>query len=156
MFSSPTFKKIGALLIVGLRLRIDGPDELPALWERFGRYFGNIPGQVGAEAYGVMYNVTNTARGYQFDYLAGVAASSLEKVPRELNHLDIPAQSYATFTHEGPASQLSHTIAAIWQNWQEPWGRPSSGLVRTIEHYGEAFDPQTATGDIEVWIPLAH
>ena len=149
---SPKIKAMPALLIAGLKLRTNGPEELPTLWQRFSRYFGEIPTQVGSEAFGVIYNFS--AAG--FDYLAGVRVSSLNDVSSELAHIDIPAQRYATFAHEGHVRNLSRTIDAIWKNWQPAWGRPAGAHVQTIERYGEHFDPQAGSGDIEVWIPIEN
>lgn len=150
---APAIRQGHSRLIAGVKEHYDhdGPKLIPAQWQHFNRYFGNIPGQLGTVAYGVQYNLASDG---SYDYLAGVEVSSFAEVPRELSRLEVPAQKYAAFPHEGHVSQLSDTIGVLANNWQPAWGRMNSGVIAVIERYGEHFDPQTGRGDIEVWFPV--
>jgi AraC family transcriptional regulator len=45
---TPRFEDGKPLLIAGLRERLtDNADNIPALWQRFVPYIGNVPGQLG-------------------------------------------------------------------------------------------------------------
>ncbi|HEY4783489.1 MAG TPA: hypothetical protein VIH54_16855, partial [Chthoniobacterales bacterium] len=51
---TPRFEDGKLLLIAGLRERLtDDTENIPALWQRFVPYIGNVPRQVGHIAYGV-------------------------------------------------------------------------------------------------------
>jgi len=100
----------------------------------------------------------NNAEG--FDYFAGFEVSSDKNLPAEILVIKVPAQEYAIFAHRGHVSEIRDTMSAIWREWL-----PSSeyqvafGAGKTpdaIEHYGEAFNPQTGMGDIEIWIPIRN
>ncbi|HWF48514.1 MAG TPA: GyrI-like domain-containing protein [Bryobacteraceae bacterium] len=154
----PRMEDRKTLLVAGL-MKTYTPataNEIPLLWRELTPYFGKIPGQVDHKGYGVIYNMKKP----EFAYLAGVEVSSASDVPDELNVVRIPDMTYAIFPHQGHVSTLKDTISAIWSEWL-----PASGLgvvqvdeemPGLLEQYGEAFDPATGTGDIEIWVPLKN
>ncbi len=148
----PRFEKAGPLDIVGLPKNFTSETRLqiPALWERFSKWIGHVPHQIGHTTYGV---IRNNDKGRGFYYMAGVAVSSTAAVPDDLRLVQLPEQRYAVFTHQGNVSQLFDTMCAIYAQWV-----PSAGDVLAdapcFERYGEDFDPQTGIGTIEIWLPL--
>jgi AraC family transcriptional regulator len=95
-----------------------------------------------------------------FEYITGVEVSSFEKVPAKLRRLEVPAQRYAVFVHDGHVSGIRDTMYTIKKGWLPKLmvaGR--TGAERGVqpdffERYGKDFDPKTATGKIELWVPL--
>lgn len=144
-----------AMLIAGIYERHRGGAGIPTQWQRFAPHIGNVPAQVGRAAYGVIFDSLKDRDRYSFGYLAGVEISELDGLPDKFGHLEIPAQRYAVFVHHGHVSALQQTISAIVHGWL-----PASGYEHAadgadlIERYGEAFDPQTGMGGIEVWVPI--
>jgi AraC family transcriptional regulator len=147
------------ILIAGLMktYSADTMNQIPLLWQELSPHFGKLPGQVGRKAYGVVYNLKNSAG---FAYLAGVEVSNASDVPDEFNVVRLPEMVYAVFPHAGHVSTLKDTISAIWNEWL-----PASGLKTShaddempdmLEQYGEAFDPAVGTGDIELWVPIKN
>ncbi len=140
------------LLIAGLRQRYDceSSKAIPAQWQRFGPYIGNIHGQAGATAYGVCCNSDDAGN---FDYIAGVEVSDFSGLPPELSGLRIAAQRYAVFAHREHVSTIRNTVLTIWDKWL-----PESGHeivdAPDFERYGPEFDPVTGTGGLEIWIPI--
>jgi AraC family transcriptional regulator len=114
-------------------------------------YIGNIPGQIGRTAYGVCCNSDEEGN---FDYICGVEVSDFSELPPELARLRIPARRYAVFTHRDHISTIRRTVNTIWNKWL-----PESGYevadAPDFERYGPEFNPETGTGGVEIWIPLA-
>jgi len=149
----PRFENGKTLLIAGLseRYDCDSSKAIPAQWQRFMPYIGNIPGQIGRMAYGVCCNSDEEGN---FDYICGVEVADFSELPPELARLRIPARRYAVFTHRDHISTIRRTVNTIWNKWL-----PESGYevadAPDFERYGPEFNPETGTGGVEIWIPLA-
>ena len=114
--------------------------EIPALWQRFGPHMGQIPGQVGREAYGVCHSE---------GYLAGVAVRDASRVPLEWERVRLAAARYAVFRHEGHVSTVRRTWFTIWNRaGVRPTGEPE------FELDGAGFNPMTGSGGFEIWVPV--
>jgi AraC family transcriptional regulator len=68
-----------------------------------------------------------------------------------------PPRSYVAFSHRGPVSNIRDTIDAV-HKWFLTSGfsgaQAGHDLPVMLERYGERFDPQTGSGDIEIWTPI--
>jgi AraC family transcriptional regulator len=151
----PRFEDGEPMLLAGLRDHYtrETMKEIPALWQRFGPYLGEIPGQVGDVAYGVCFP---SADG--FDYMAGVEVNRSSELPDGFSEVTMPTQRYAVFAHQGHVSKLPETCRAIEQEWlpksQYAFALGTAGTPGFFERYGESFDPRLGMGDIEVWVPI--
>jgi AraC family transcriptional regulator len=154
----PRFQDGKAMLVAGLKNRFTGPDvkNISALWQRFGPFIGRIPSQIGHVAYGLCSNMTSNP--FSFDHMAGVEVSSSSGLPADFSVISIPAMRYAIFTHRGQIENLSMTIDAIYHRWLPNSGhsslQPIPDVPYMIERYDERFHPETASGDVELWIPV--
>jgi AraC family transcriptional regulator len=152
---TPRFETGQPMRIAGLRERVTAEtwDKIDALWWRFAPHIGSVPGQVGRRvAYGI---VTDAGKG--IDYLAGVEVSDASGLPDGFAHVSLPPQRYAVFEHIGHVKTLKDTMTAIFETWLPQSGHEharSAGAPAFFERYGEAFDPQTGMGGIEVWLPI--
>ena len=148
----PRFENGKALLIAGLgeRYTCETSKAIPAQWQRFAPHFGHVPGQIGRTAYGVC--CTQDDEG-NFDYICGVEIADFSDLPAEFSRVRLPGQRYAVFTHPDHISTIRRTIITIWNKWL-----PESGYevadAPDFERYGEAFDPETGLGGVEIWIPI--
>jgi AraC family transcriptional regulator len=152
---TPRFEDGKPLLIAGLRERLtDNADNIPALWQRFVPYIGNVPGQLGHIAYGVTLFKGGANCDCEY-YLAGVEVSDFSGLPAELNPLRIPEHKYAVFPHLEHVSRIWNTIDAIGRKWLPTSGYEiASDAPGFFERYSEEFNPQTGTGSMEVWMPI--
>src|SRR3984957_15326919 len=118
----PRFETLKPMLVAGLAERYDCETSkaIPAQWQRFGPYIGNIPGQVGRTAYGVRCNCDDDGN---FDYIAGIEVANFSQLPPEFGRVRIPAQRYAVFAHADHVSTIRRTIMTVWNKWL-----PESGL----------------------------
>lgn len=114
--------------------------EIPALWQRVGPHIGQIPGQVGSDAYGVCHSE---------GYLAGVAVRDVSRVGGEWERVRLAAARYAVFRHSGHVSTVRRTWFTIWNGGGlRPSGEPE------FELYGADFNPMTGDGGFEIWVPV--
>jgi AraC family transcriptional regulator len=149
----PRFETLKPLLIAGLAERYDceSSKAIPAQWQRFVPYIGNIPDQVGGTtAYGVRHNSDEDGN---FDYIAGVEVASFSQLPVELGRVRIPAQTYAVFSHGDHVSTIRRTINTVWTRWL-PESSHRVADAPDFERYGKEFDPRTGMGGLEIWIPI--
>jgi AraC family transcriptional regulator len=142
----------GPLLLAGLAQTHtqESSAGIPAQWQAFGPHIGQVPGQTGKSAYGVMYNGDEHGN---MDYLAGVEVRDFGSLPAAFTRLRVPEQQFAIFAHPGHISTIRSTWHTIWSVWL-----PDSGFEPTdaplIEFYPETFDPATGSGGLELWVPV--
>jgi AraC family transcriptional regulator len=124
--------------------------NVPALWMRF------IPeamklGAV-AETYGAVFECDGSV-----DYMAAIEVPSTAKLPAGWTSLRLPARTYAVFPHRAHVSKIGETVAAACQ-WLASSDRErirgNTNQPAFLEHYSEAFDPETGMGGMDVWLPV--
>jgi AraC family transcriptional regulator len=153
---APRIQDRRALLVAGLQERFtpETMNDIPALWKRLP--FGKIPGQLGHMAYGMVFNQDPLTQA--FDYFCGVEISTVSPAHAKFKTNKIPAQKYAIFCHREHVSKLRDTVSAIFNTWLPTSGQTHSRATPTsadlVEYYGENFDPESGTGDMEVWLPI--
>jgi len=150
---APTFRQGPALLLAGLNEAYgnDTRAKIPRQWERVAPHLGKVPGQVGQDAYGAVHAASPDCR---FEYLAGVAVASPDRLPAGFTTVQVEARRYAVFTHPGHVSSLPATLDAIWVRWAPECGLPVAHGAPCLERYTPEFDPRTGLGGMEVWVPL--
>jgi predicted transcriptional regulator YdeE len=149
----PTFQQAPDLLIAGLNesYGMDTRAQIPQQWKRLAPHLGKVPGRVGQNAYGVCHAAGADCR---FEYLAGVAVSSPNRLPEGFTTVKVDARRYAVFTHAGHVSSLPATIDAIWTRWAPDCGLAVAHGAPCLECYTPEFDAGTGLGGMEVWVPL--
>ncbi|RUU25112.1 AraC family transcriptional regulator [Mesorhizobium sp. M6A.T.Ce.TU.016.01.1.1] len=148
----PRFETSRPFLIAGLgeRYSCETSAGIPMLWQRFGPFIGNIPGEIGDVAYGVCVNGDDAGN---FDYIAGVEVSDFSDLPREFSRARVPAQKYAVFAHRDHISTIRRTVNTIWNKWLPASGHEIADAPE-FERYGPEFDPRSGNGGLEIWIPV--
>lgn len=128
------------MLLGGLRQRHEFAAthlDLARQWQQF-KSLGELPGRIGSSLYGVMCGHDATG----FEYMCGVEVESFAGLPEGTGRMRVPAQRYAVFTHNGPASTLRSTWLKILE-WLLSSGYESAHTP-DFEVYG--------VGGIEVWV----
>jgi AraC family transcriptional regulator len=146
------FEKGRVLLIsgTGSRYNCENTTGIAAQWQRFVPHIGNIAGQSGGNAYGVMCNFDEDGN---FDYISGVEVKDFSRVSPDWTSIRVPAQDYAVFTHRDHISTIRSTWTTIWNSWLPDSGREAEDAPN-FELYGEDFDSVTGRGLVEIWLPL--
>lgn len=124
--------------------------DIPKQWEQFSPQIGKVPGQVGADSYGVCWNFKSDNA---FDYLCGVEVDSADELPAGYTTVKVEPRKYAVFNHTKPIGAIGQTLEAIFCKWL-----PNSGLegaqAPCFERYTKEFNPAGAPTGCEIWVPL--
>lgn len=149
----PQYREREAFTVAGFTMICDeaNKNQIPLLWQRFAPHIGSVPGQFGAETFGVCYNMDRESGA--FTYMAG-APTNQPDACAEFERCAIPAARYAVFTHHGSLSHIHETVGYIFGEWL-----PASGHVLAdspdFECYDERFDPVADAGQLEYWVPIS-
>lgn len=137
-----------AMLLGGLRRHHSFQHgDFAGQWRDFSA-LGPLPGQLGEHAYGVICAATATT----CEYMCAVEVAALEVLPKTLGRMRIAPQTYAVFLHRGHVDALPQT----WQAALDWLARSSweSAHQPDFERYGDAFDPDSGSGEVEVWLAV--
>ncbi len=150
--SGPKFKARGAFQIAGMahRFTIETRVRIPLLWQQFAPLIGSIPNQIGYTTYGACVEPPSEDPG--FTYMAAVEVSSPNGLG-DLDHYEVPAAEYAVFTHKGTLDHIGDTMNYIFGEWLELSGCELADTP-DFERYDQRFNPETGTGEMEVWVPI--
>ncbi len=125
--------------------------EIPDQWQTFAGIIPQLTQQQKPTTYGVIYNGNEDS----FDYMSAIEAPPGGHTTKGAIRMTIAAQTYLVFEHAGHVATLRDTCDQIWSDWL-----PASG--KTVveapwsEQYGDAFDPLTGSGGLEIWIPYSE
>ena len=152
--AAPRFETLGQTLFAGLVERYDcqSPMGIPAQWQRFQPYLGNISNQVGDAAYGVCYNFDADGN---FDYMCAVSVKNATDLPAEFQTLPTTEQRYVVFRHADHVASIRATYSAIWSQWF-PTSQYQAAQAPTLERYGPEFNSRTGQGGLEIWIAIEY
>lgn len=137
-----------AMLLGGLRRHHSFQHgDFGGQWRDFSA-LGPLPGQLGEHAYGVICGADESG----CEYMCAVEVSALEVLPPTLGRMRISPQTYAVFRHLGHVDALPHTwqqaLAWLAQSDYDSAHRPD------FERYGDAFDPDSGRGEVELWLAV--
>ena len=138
--------------LVGLRRTVkmaEAPSVCPQMWAEL---LPSVPLPEQAEP--VMYGVNDAVdmAGGQWDYMVAAEVTTPDMSDGH-DHLALQPSAYAVLTHRGPAGKLGQSYQWFFNDWLPASGKELSAAP-SYERYGPGYDPQTASGDIEVWFPL--
>jgi AraC family transcriptional regulator len=148
----PRFETSRPFLIAGLgeRYSCETSAGIPMLWQRFGPYIGNMPGEIAGVAFGACVNGDDAGN---FDYVAGVEVADFSDLPKDFHRVRVPAQKYAVFSHRDHISTIRRTTNTIWNKWLPASGHEIADAPE-FERYGPDFDPRSGNGGLEIWVPI--
>jgi AraC family transcriptional regulator len=93
------------------------------------------------------------ASGDEFVYVAALPVSQVSDVPEGMVVCNIPKATYALFTHKGAIADIRLTVEYIWGTWVPKSGRELADSP-DFELYDERFDPETGTGEVDIYVPV--
>jgi AraC family transcriptional regulator len=127
--------------------------SIPAQWQRFGDYYGNVPGAVAGATYGLCGSFFPDEG--VFEYMSGMEVTETAELPREFKLITVPEQRCARLAHRGHITTIRSTIGAIFEQWLPRSGyRQKQAPWSFIEYYGPDFNERTGLGTVEIWIAL--
>jgi predicted transcriptional regulator YdeE len=141
--SKPSFTAVG-MLYHGKNEN----EEIAQMWDQFNPRSGEIQNIIDG-GFGVC---GHTQEDGSFDYLAGFAVSSTERIPQGMTTWEVPAQKYAVFPCT--LNTLHETYRYAFETWL-----PTSGYKYTkgpdFEYYDENFDASDKDRSVlHIYIPI--
>ncbi len=148
----PRFEDRAEMHFVGLSQQHDmkSPAGIPEQWRRFQPYLGNIDGAIGEGNFGIC----GVSDDNSFQYITAVQVQPGADTPAGLSRHHFPALRWARFAHQGDVLSIRQTVGAAEQWLHDNGYEPAAEMAAFTEYYGPEFDPQTGSGDIEVWFGL--
>lgn len=149
----PEFREREAFTVSGLarEFEYDQLWDINAMWKEFLTDF-DARGLRADVMYGVACGTLIDGKiNKTLTYMAGYEADG--EALEGMSAINIPANRYAVFTHNGHVSAVDATLRYIWQIWV-----PRSGMILAdgpdFERYDESFNEATQDGTIEFWVPI--
>ncbi len=148
-----------AMLLVGMRTcfySVDSDknniaDKLPPLWNAFLKRMDAIKNCVPGVGYGVIQQTKENTE--QLEYYAAVEVNQLDELPEDMVSIEIPAATYAKFTHKGAVKNLDNTVNYIYSSWLLQSDRPHTSGA-DLEIYGAEYHPVSDESVIYYAIPV--
>lgn len=128
---------------------------IPALWDKFINRVGEIEGRSDEAAYGLVITRPEQERSHPDEllYVAGTVVSEVSSVPEGMVRHEVPAATYAVFTHRGPIANLPETIRFAMEVWL-----PNSGYrwnLIEVERYDHRFSIESPQeSEMETWLGI--
>lgn len=139
------------MIVAGISRPLVSSLNIPGQWEQFNVQRSEITDQIGLASYGICLNMGNEN---QSEYMCGVEVSNIGQLPGKFSYKELPPCNYTVFVHAGHVSTIRQTIDAankwVAQSKYELDGEPAF----FFERYKQAYNPETGTGAIEIWIPI--
>lgn len=140
-----------AFTVVGLKYRGKNENsEIPQLWRALMPRTGEI--QHIAEhhvAYGINDNMDESTG--EWDYVAGFAVHSAEKIPPGMVRCEVPRGTYAIFSCTLPT--VGETYMHAYRTWVPQSGYQLAGGP-DFELYDEAFNPEDPESKMYIYVPI--
>jgi AraC family transcriptional regulator len=130
-------------------------DKISQLWNRF---IERIPEIRNAKPYSLGVCMAShpdvpKKAGDTFVYVAAMPVTSIDEIPEGMVACELPQSRYALFTHKGPIADIRHTVEYIWGTWI-PETEYKLKDIPDYELYDDRFDPVTASGEVDIYVPI--
>ncbi|MDD2177587.1 AraC family transcriptional regulator [Acidovorax sp. D2M1] len=156
---TPDIKEQPPMQLVGLPTDYYGIDseknnlgqKLPPLWAAFLPRLGEIANTVPGVCYGIV--APERPHTEKLRYLACIEVQGLGVLPPGMAATEIPASTYARFTHRGPAQNVDATVNYIYSSWMLS-AEHQHTLGPDLEIYGSAYHPTLHDSVMHYAIPV--
>jgi AraC family transcriptional regulator len=126
--------------------------KLPPLWGQFLPRLREIENAVPGTCYGVVVPAGPDTE--ELRYLACTEVRGPGAVPAGMVAMELPASTYARFTHRGAAQNIDATVNYIYSSWLLSGGH-SHTLGPDLEIYDSQYHPTEETSVMYYAIPIA-
>lgn len=155
----PDVVELAAVTLVGMRTHFFSVDseknnigsQLPPLWDVFLARMDEVDHRLGRVAYGVVRQEHPDSDRLVYD--AAVPVAEVGALPDGMVRLDLPAATYAQFTHRGPAARIDHTVNYIYSTWLARSERRHT-YGPDLEIYDDRYHPVDAGSVMGYAIPV--
>lgn len=161
----PQIVRMESFTVVGMEARFIGAlspdannfDVIPPLWDRFINRMGEVEGRSDEANYGLVITRPERERSHPDEllYVAGVAVHGVGvgSLPEGMVCHEVPASTFAVFTHRGPISRLTETVRMAVDVWLPSSGYRWNGLE--VERYDHRFSLESPReSEMETWMGI--
>ncbi|WP_120495340.1 AraC family transcriptional regulator [Kiloniella sp. EL199] len=152
----PNIVKKEAFNVIGMSddFGQDNNKSVVDLWKAVGCRYPEIDHSNNGRAYGLCLKGSPES----FTYMASFEVDNLSTIPSGMEGLAVDAAEYAVFTFtvndKSPiGDQFSKVYQGIWGNWL-PNSDYEYADTPDFELYDDRFDGSSATGEVDIWIPV--
>lgn len=159
MNQQPKIVNFNAQEIIGIPIMNSlAQDKTPEVWKQLMPRRHEIVGRSTTQVYDLKIypkdlEITNFTPHTIFEKWAAIPVNQIATIPDGMQHMTIPAGTYAVFIHKGPAHTFPETLGWIFNTWL-----PSSGYVLEdrphFEVLEETYLPTDPNAEEEIWIPI--
>jgi AraC family transcriptional regulator len=152
-----------ALHLVGLEARFIGPmspeannhQVIPQLFTQFFQRRAELPATKDGVTYGACHCLPPAQRTREDElvYLVGVDVPKGTTVPAGMKVWEVPAATYAIFTHRGPITRIDETYAYIFGTWM-PRADYSPVDAPNVERYDGRFGDGGEKSEMDIMIAV--
>ena len=155
---TPTFTTRPDIPVVGLAqpFRRGGDLDGPAVWRRFRPFMEQIPNRVGAHTFG-LNEVVDMAAG-DLVYAPAVEVSELGDLVDGLFGKTLEGGRFAVFAFPLSGGDIGTDFRRVYDFIYGTWAKQGGERLRAFydfEYYDARFDPETLTGEVSIWVPVA-
>ena len=150
-----TLVGLEASFIGALSPDADNFEVIPALWHRFINRIEEIRNRSDDACYGLIITRPESERSHPDEllYVAGAAVSDVSSLPEDMVSHEVPASTFAVFTHRGPIANLTETMRYAMEEWL-----PNSGYswnLLEVELYDRRFSVESPQdSEMETWLGI--
>lgn len=130
-------------------------DVIPALWHRFINRITEVENRAGDANYGLVLTPPVGERSHPDEllYVAGTVVSGVSSVPEGMVRHEVPATTYAVFTHRGPIGNLPKTVRFAMEVWL-PRSEYRFNRIE-VERYDHRFSIESPQeSEMETWLGI--
>lgn len=151
----PDIRKHDAFRVTGVGnlFDFDAYTDMNLMWRGFLETLKSR-GPYPPEVYGICQGTANDGRpNEQLHYSATCVWQEGQTYPAHFETIEIPANTYAVFTHVGLMSEMPMALRYIWQVWVPRSGHELADAP-DFEIYTDNFDNEPMPSHVTLWIPV--
>ena len=150
----PKFTEKKGFKVAGLKYVGKNPQpDIANLWGEFVPRIDEAKNRVNAnETFGVCYDMDADGNIY---YIAGVEVSDFGNLPEGFNTIEVPHNKYAVFTHKGPISKFSETVAYVYGEWVHNPANNKKMDAPDFELYDERFKGDAEDSECDLYVAIS-
>lgn len=126
-------------------------EKLPPLWDEFIQHVDAVPHAVTGTNYGIVQQ--QPGLGDLLIYYAAIEVTEIDVLSEGMEQIEIPAATYARFTHLGDPALIDNTVNYIYSSWLLQSGmRHTYGV--DLEIYNSDYLPDSEQSIMHYAIPV--
>ena len=144
------------MIIVGMQIRSSlKNNEVPQLWMIFSPRENEIQHVINSSNFwGVSFDYEYEKGDTEFSHIVGREVTSTDDIPDGMTFIEIPASTYAVFTHKGSLDSFGKTYNDIYGIWLPKSNYKYNESAPELELYDERFQFGLPDSEMDIYVPI--